>query len=106
MAFRTALGWALTGSMSALVPSSMRHVYFIRPQPQNEELLVEAVKEWWSTKSFGKKYEQDATRYKQDDRVISILEAMKRKVHDQYEVGQLWRAEDTEFPNNQVRRHP
>ena len=53
-----------------------------------------------------KKYEQDATRYKQDDRVISILEAMKRKVHDQYEVGQLWRAEDTEFPNNQVRRHP
>ena len=100
VAIRTDLGWALTGSISALVPSSMRQVCFVGPQRQNEELLVEAVKEWWTTESFGTRYEQDATRSKEDDRAISILDATTRKIEDRYEVSQLWRAEDVVLPNN------
>ena len=100
VAIRTDLGWALTGSISALVPSSMRQVCFIPPHRQNEELLVEAVREWWTTESFGTKYERDATRSRQDDRAISILDATTRKIEDRYEVGQLWCTDDTVFPNN------
>ncbi|XP_043243765.1 uncharacterized protein LOC122392683 [Amphibalanus amphitrite] len=100
VAIRTDLGWALTGSISTIVPSSMRQVCYVRPQRQDEEPLVEAVKEWWTTESFGTRFERDSTRSREDDRAISILEASTRKIDGRYEVHQLWRAEDIVLPNN------
>ena len=95
---RTDFGWTLTGSISTLVPSTMRHVMFVRRQ--SEEGLTDLVQEWWATEAFGTKVNSPDARSQEDIRALKSLDQHTTKVGDRYETGLLWGEEEPKFPNN------
>ncbi|XP_043245749.1 uncharacterized protein LOC122393608 [Amphibalanus amphitrite] len=103
VAVKTDLGWALTGSVSAIVPSSLRQVMstkLLLTEPEDE--LSAAVSEWWSTESFGTRYRATAPRSREDERAFKMLEENTTKDEGRYKTGLLWRESDASFPNNKV----
>ena len=97
-AVRTEFGWTMTGSVSALVPSSLRHVMFLRRDARYDDDLTAMVKEWWSTESFGTKYDKPAPQSREDERALSILKRTTKRLPGRYETGMLWKEDRVEFP--------
>ena len=103
VAVKTDLGWTLTGSVSAVVPSSLRQVMCTRQTlKEPEDALSAAVDEWWSTESFGTKYCERTTGSKEDERAIKLLEENTVKNGGRYRTGLLWQEKEsrTTFPDN------
>ena len=100
VAVRTDFGWALTGAVHGLASESFRQIMHIQRKTTAEERLSEQVKEWWSTESFGTKYDKPASQSKEDERAMSILERTTKKMPDRYVAGMLWKDDDVKFPNN------
>ena len=100
VAVRTDFGWTLTGSITALMPSTMRQVMFVHRQSSEEESLKELVQEWWTTEAFGTKVNCPDSRSQEDLRALRILDQHTRKVGERYETGLLWGEETPSFPNN------
>ena len=101
VAVKTDLGWTLTGSVSAIVPSSLRQVMFTKrllKGPDDE--LSAAVTEWWSTEAFGTKYCEPTPRSKEDERALKLLEENTTKGNGRYKAGLLWKNNNITFPNN------
>ena len=100
-AVRTEFGWALAGSISAVVPSSLRQVMFLQRNAQcRDDDLTATVKDWWSTEAFGTKYDKPVTQSREDERALSILKSKTRRLPDRYETGMLWKEDQVVFPDN------
>lgn len=69
---RTCLGWTAVGPVPGVkgVPETVFHI--VDKGPENE--LLDQVKTWWSTESFGCLYDVTNPRSKDDERAIQILE--------------------------------
>ena len=72
----------------------------VQRETTEEELLTEQVKVWWTTESFGTKYEKPAPQSREDERAMSILENTTKKLQNRYETGMLWKEDNVEFPDN------
>ena len=97
VAIRTAFGWALTGSLTGLVPEHVCEVMFISTLSKEQTQLD--LSDWWSTESFGTSVNQPVLT-PDDRRAMEILEKTTKKMGDKYEVGMLWRDEEVRMPNN------
>ena len=64
VAVRTAFGWCLSGSVTQLVSPGARQVMHVARIETREDELCSLVKEWWSTESFGPKFDSKAPRPK------------------------------------------
>ena len=100
VAIKTDFGWALTGAVHNLAPEPGRQVMLIQRRATTEELLTDQVKDWWSTESFGTKYDKPVSQSKEDERALSILMRTTKQLPDRYETGMLWKEDHVEFPNN------
>lgn len=103
IAVRTAFGWALTGLMSELAPEVSRQAMFIRKEStcREEGELDAMLRDWWSTESFGTKYEKTVIQSIEDERAQQILEKTTTKVtSNRYETGLLWKKDDVKLPDN------
>ena len=102
-AVKTALGWTLTGSVAAVVPSSLRHIMFLRRKTTEEEdELSAAVNEWWSTEAFGTRYCEETKRSKEDERALTLLDRNTKLIDGRYQTGLLWREANPMFPDNKA----
>ena len=99
-AVKTEFGWTLAGSVSSVVPSSMRQVMFLQREAQGEDVLTDMVKEWWSTEAFGTKYDKSFSQSREDERALSILERTTKKLSGRYETGMLWKDDHVELPDS------
>ena len=98
VAVKTAFGWALTGSINSIVPEHMKQVFCIYQTETNE--AMHDLQMWWSTESFGTKYEDKYSLSVEDRRAMQILTEKTRKVGNHYEVGLLWKSDEVRMPNN------
>ena len=100
VAIRTVFGWTLTGSVTGLVPGHVRDVMLIH-RASEEATLCTAVKEWWSTESFGSMFEGQESRSQEDTRAQAILDKTTKRQDGHYEVGLLWKQKGLKMPDNQ-----
>ncbi|XP_043211906.1 uncharacterized protein LOC122376197, partial [Amphibalanus amphitrite] len=102
VAIRTDFGWTLTGSISTLIPSTMRQVMFVRQRAPEDALegLQELVQDWWTTEAFGTMINSSDARSQEDLRAMRILDQQTRKVGDRYEAGLLWGEDEPMLPDN------
>ena len=97
VAIRTAFGWALTGSLTGLVPEHVREVMFI--STLSDEKIKLDLSDWWSTESLGTSVNQPALT-PDDRKAMDILEKTTKRKGDKYEVGLLWQDEGVQMPDN------
>ncbi|XP_043226749.1 uncharacterized protein LOC122383931 [Amphibalanus amphitrite] len=107
IAVRTAFGWTLTGAVSDLHPGKhgrTRRAMFIQKGSAADEELDNMLKDWWTTESFGAKYERSVSQSKEDRRAQELLESTTTKLTgNRYETGLLWKTDDdTPFPDSKV----
>ena len=98
-AVKTAFGWTLTGTIRGLVPGRCREVMFIRKGSEDSELSA-AVKEWWTTETFGVKVNQQTAKSQQDERAERIMRETTKLQDGRYETGLIWRRDDVQLPDN------
>ena len=62
------------------------------------------LKDWWTTESFGAKYERSVSQSKEDRRAQELLESTTTKLTgNRYQTGLLWKTDDTTpFPDSKV----
>ena len=100
VAVRTAFGWCLSGSITQLTSPGTRHVMHMTRIDSREEELNSLVKEWWSTESFGTKFDSNIASSAEDRRAERLLAETTHWRGDRYETGLLWRSYDASLPNN------
>ena len=101
VAIRTAFRWALTGSVSGLVPGTTKEIMFIERSSQGEQ-LEDVIRQWWTTESFGTKFSAIERRSTEDAVAQEILERTTEKCGDRYQVGLLWRDPGVTMPKNKA----
>ncbi|XP_043229563.1 uncharacterized protein LOC122385388 isoform X1 [Amphibalanus amphitrite] len=99
VAIRTVFGWTLTGSVAGLVPGQMRDVMLIHHSSEESQLCA-AISDWWTTESFGSMFEGQASYSQKDTRAQTMLDSTTKLQDGRYEVGLLWKQEDTKMPDN------
>ena len=72
-AVRTDFGWAIAGLPGA-VPSPRTSVGFVGHCVTLDPTLNEEVENWWTTESFGTKFNCDVSRFTEDERALKRLE--------------------------------
>ncbi|XP_074641172.1 uncharacterized protein LOC141898924 [Tubulanus polymorphus] len=98
-AIKTRLGWCLFGNMS-YVNSSVANVNTIVSDPQLiGHSLTKQLDRFWSTESFAVAY-PDRVGSVEDQRASKILSNTTRLVDGHYEVGMLWRDNESVLPDN------
>ena len=100
IAVRTAFGWCLSGNVTQLVSPGARHVMHMTRVETPEEELNSLVKEWWSTESFGTKFDSKVALSAEDRRAEQLLADTTQWRGDRYETGLLWRSDDISLPDN------
>ncbi|XP_043212326.1 uncharacterized protein LOC122376502, partial [Amphibalanus amphitrite] len=77
---------------------------FIQKGSAADEELDNMLKDWWTTESFGAKYERSVSQSKEDRRAQELLESTTTKLTgNRYETGLLWKTDDdTPFPDSKV----
>ena len=65
-------------------------------------MLHRLVEDFWKTESFGSACQGQPSRSIEDHRAQTILDSTTRLVDGHYEVGMLWRRDNTSLPNNRV----
>ena len=103
VAVRTAFGWALTGLVSNVAPEASRQAMFIRKDsvsPDDTE-LDEMLRDWWTTESFGTKYETTVSQSIEDKRAREMLERTTKQISNtRYETGLLWKEDNQTLPDS------
>ena len=82
---KTKLGWTVTGTLPRYSRAS-ESVSFIHVASPEEE-LNELMKTWWSTESFGCKYDSDERRSKEDELILESLEKRTCKLKEYIKLG-------------------
>ena len=99
VAVRTAFGWCLSGSVTQLASPGARHVMHMARVESPDEELNSLVKNWWSTESFGTKFESKVATSSEDRRAEKLLLKTTNWRGDRYETG-LWRSDKVSLPDN------
>ncbi|XP_074659583.1 uncharacterized protein LOC141912256 [Tubulanus polymorphus] len=99
LAIRTRLGWCLFGNMSNDLCDVHVHSIVSECSLVDENSLSRQIENFWSTESFGVTY-PDKIGSVEDQRALKILEETTQLVGDHYQVGMLWRDENSVLPNN------
>ena len=95
-AVKTRLGWVATGKLpESMLSSNAHHVNSV--YVTEEAALQEQVAQWWSTESFGTKYQNTPKRSKQDESALQILDNSTQQVGGRYETGLLWAASNMQL---------
>ena len=98
-AVHTMLGWVVTGKLpESVLGSRTRHVTTLTIM--DETSLHEQVTNWWSTESFGTKYQSSPKRCKQDETAIQILQNTTKRAGERYETGLLWTSPNVRLAGN------
>ena len=100
VAIRTAFGWTITGSVTDFIPETTREVMCIE-HTDGDEQLVEIIRQWWATESFGTLSGADNSS-REDTIAQALLESTAKKCGDRYEVGILWRNPEVTMPQNKI----
>ena len=100
VAVRTAFGWCLSGSVTQLASPGARHVMHMARVESPDEELNSLVKNWWSTESFGTKFESKVATSAEDRRAEKLLLKTTNWRGDRYETGLLWRSDKVSLPDN------
>ncbi|XP_043201117.1 uncharacterized protein LOC122369981 [Amphibalanus amphitrite] len=101
VAIRTAFGWTLTGTVKGFLPERTRQVMLIRKMAPDDQMSA-ALQEWWSTESFGSRFEGQDAKSPQDVRAVKIMEDTTRRLDNRYETGLLWMSDDVCLPDNKM----
>ena len=99
---RCSLGWSIHGSN---IKDAVKQVNLIAPTSTKKQLsknkidcdLDKIVKLYFDIDSIG--VNTYASYNPEDDRALKILESTSRRVDNVWEVGLLWKRDDTDFPN-------
>ena len=108
-AVRTLLGWLVTGRAprQSMYTSDDQYVHHVRVADERSALadLQNQVKKFWTTETFGTKYEKAELHSESDKRALSILDKTTKRVAERYETGLLWR-DDCVHVTTDVRQWP
>ena len=103
-AVRTLLGWIVTGRAprQSMCTSDDQYVHHVRVTDERSALadLQNQVKKFWTTETFGTKYEKAELHSESDKRALSILDKTTKRVAERYETGLLWRDDCVQLPDN------
>ncbi|XP_043219625.1 uncharacterized protein LOC122380499 isoform X1 [Amphibalanus amphitrite] len=77
----------------------MRDVMLIHHSSEESQLCA-AISDWWTTESFGSMFEGQASYSQKDTRAQTMLDSTTKLQDGRYEVGLLWKQEDTKMPDN------
>ncbi|XP_055632952.1 uncharacterized protein LOC129773379 [Toxorhynchites rutilus septentrionalis] len=93
-ALRTKLGWFMFGNISSNAQGG--HIMVI----QQEEDMNEALQKYFSTEDFGVKLVKNLPKSAEEEKADEILKSTMKYKDGRYEVGLLWKDEETKFPNS------
>ena len=100
MAIRTHFGWCLTGNVAQLVPIGQREVLHVSRHRSADDELVDILKNWWSTDSFGTAHDMKHPTSQEDRRAEETMNRTTKWRGDRYENGLLWREANVKLPYN------
>lgn len=95
IAIRTAFGWSITGQITHGQPGDGTGIHHLSCNDLNQSL-----QEWWSTESFGTKYNIQFPTSKEDRKAMNVLEETTKFKDNRYECKLLWKNEDVKMPDN------
>ena len=101
VAIRTVFGWTLTGSVKGFVPERKRQVMLISKMKQDDDMSA-MLQEWWTTESFGSRFEGEDAKSPEDIRAMKIMESTTQRLDNRYETGLLWKSDDVSLPDNKA----
>ena len=102
VAIKTHFGWALTGTVASLVPTSEHHVMHVHRSTTHEEELTNMVQKWWDTESFGVMHAEKKPASTEDRRAMKILEEGVQLVDGHAEAPLLWKDDSVSLPDNRL----
>ena len=97
-AVRTMLGWVATDRMPGALGTSTTHVNHI--SVPTDDLLHQQLEQFWSTESFGTRFDDEPKGSKEDRRAMKALETSIKLVNGRYQTDLLWKRSETTLPNN------
>ena len=103
-ATKTPFGWCVAGPTnkrednSKPVALSVFEFDWAENEPAME--LHQQVEKFWASESYGFGNASDSANSIEDNRALEVLEGTTRLKNGRYEVGLLWRNNDTHLPNN------
>ncbi|XP_062699205.1 uncharacterized protein LOC134284407, partial [Aedes albopictus] len=102
IAVKTRLGWTIYGGCSTDESTNISHYSFhvCETDAQNDELLHQTVKEYFSLDSLGISKPGTKLLSTENQRAISLLQNLTKFNGKQYETGLLWRHDGTRLPDN------
>jgi hypothetical protein len=99
IAARTKIGWCIFGnSQQNECFSGM--TFHIRSQSEEDIELHELVRNYFTTENFGCRPMQTSQKSLEDQRVQEITDGTLRKTKNRYEVGLLWKKDETNLPDS------
>ena len=101
VAIKTVFGWTLTGTVKGFIPERKRQVMHISKTAPEDE-LSNMLQQWWTTESFGSKFEGDDAKSPEDIRAVKVMENTTKKLDNRYETGLLWKSDDVRLPCNKA----
>ena len=102
VAIKTHFGWALTGTISSLVPASEHHVMHVHRSRSDDLDLTNLVQKWWDTELFGTTHSYAKPVSHEDRRTQKILEESVELVDGHVEAPLLWKDDDVSLPDNRL----
>lgn len=98
-AIRTIFGWTLTGTIVGFVPERTRQVMFVSKVREDDGML-QSLQQWWTTESFGTKFEEPNSKSLEDTRALKMMEKTTKDVGGRFETGLLWKRDSVTLPAN------
>ncbi|XP_043203367.1 uncharacterized protein LOC122371257 [Amphibalanus amphitrite] len=102
VAIRTAFGWTLAGSVKGFIPERKRQVMLISRKSPDEDEMSKMLQQWWTTESFGCKFEGDDAKSPEDIRAVEVMKNTTRRLDNRYETGLLWKSDEVHLPDNRA----
>ena len=103
-ATKTPFGWCVAGPTNKREDESkpVALSVFVFDWAENEPAmeLHQQVEKFWASESYGFGNASDSANTIEDNRALEVLEGTTRLKNGKYEVGLLWRNNDTHLPNN------
>ena len=104
-ASKTPFGWCVAGPTNRKEddskPVALSVFEFDWAEDESTMQLHQQVEKFWASESYGFGNTGDSTNSIEDNRALEILEGTTKLKNERYEVGLLWRNNDTCLPNNQ-----
>lgn len=93
IAIKSKLGWFIFGNISASIQNHFSMIH-------QEEEMTNMMKAYFSTEDFGVKISKNPLKSEADKRVETIMDQTLKYTNGRYEVGLLWKSDNTIFPES------